>query len=192
MSTYQHFHQHNYEQREKILPAVKILSRFSLKENQRLADLGCGQGYFALKAAEIVGVQGAVKAVDIVSEQLQVPRHKAQECGLAERIETYLAHGESIPLPDRDMDRGLIANVLHELKDPLNFLRDTRRILKSDGEVWVIEWQKKETPMGPPLKERRSLEEWITMLEQAGFEGIWVQIFNPTHLLLRGKVSEPI
>ncbi|OLN32597.1 class I SAM-dependent methyltransferase [Desulfosporosinus metallidurans] len=192
MSTHQNFHHHNHEQREKILPPAKILSRFGLKDGQYLADLGCGQGYFTLKAAEIIGVQGKIKAVDINTERLQFLRQSAQECGLAERIETYLAQGESIPLPDKDVDIALISNVLHELQDPLNYLRNTQRILRNNGEIWVIEWQKKETPMGPQLSERRSQEEWVTILEQAGFEDIWVQIFNPAHILFRGKASESI
>ncbi|MHB1654539.1 MAG: class I SAM-dependent methyltransferase [Desulfitobacteriaceae bacterium] len=189
MTTHQHFHNHNPEKREKMLPSGKILSHFGLKSGQRLADLGCGQGYFTLKAAEIIEAQGIVKAVDINTERLQFLQQTAQEHGIAERIETYLALGESVPLPDKDVDIAFIANVLHELHDPLNYLRDTRRILKNEGEIWVIEWQKKETPMGPPLSERHSLEEWVTLLEQAGFEDIWVQIFNPTHILLRGKAG---
>lgn len=88
------------------------------------------------------------------------------------------------------MDIALISNVLHELHDPLNYLRNTKRILKNEGEIWVIEWQKKETPMGPKLSERRSQEEWITILEQAGFEDIWIQNFNPAHVLFKGKSSK--
>ena len=88
------------------------------------------------------------------------------------------------------MDIALISNVLHELHDPLNYLRNTKRILKNEGEIWVIEWQKKENPMGPKLSERRSQEEWITILEQAGFEDIWIQNFNPAHVLFKGKSSK--
>lgn len=192
MSAHQHFHNHNHEQREKILPSGKILSRFGLKDGQYLADLGCGQGYFTLKAAEIVGAQGKIKAVDIIAERLEFLQQSAQERGLAERIKTYSAQGESIPLPDMDMDIALISNVLHELHDPLNYLRDARRILRNEGEIWVIEWQKKETPMGPPISERLSVEEWVAMLEEAGFEDIWVQIFHPAHILIRGKASKSL
>ncbi|GAB6172077.1 hypothetical protein JCM15765_15550 [Paradesulfitobacterium aromaticivorans] len=190
MSTHQHFHNHNHEMREKILPAEKILLRFGLKTGQSLADLGCGQGYFSLKAAEIVGAQGIVKAVDINAERLQFLQQTTQERGIAERIETYLAQGESVPLPDKNVDIALVSNVLHELNDPLKYLLDTKRILNNNGEIWVIEWQKKETPMGPPLSERRSLEEWIMTLEQAGFEDVWVQIFHPVHILLRGSIMK--
>lgn len=187
MSNHQHSHHHNYEQRAKILPAEKILTRFGLKPDQYLADLGCGQGYFALEAAKIVGTQGKIKAVDIASERLQTLEQSAQNLGIAEQIKTFLAEGENVPLPNKDVDVVLIANVLHELNNPLNYLRDARRILKNQGQIWVIEWQKKETPMGPPLDERRSVEEWIALLEQAGFEDIWAQIYNPAHILIRGK-----
>lgn len=189
MSMDQHGHHHNSAERAKILPAEKILFRFGLKQGQHLADLGCGQGYFALKAAEIVGSQGQIMAVDIEPERLKFLQQSAQEQGIAEQVETLLAQGESIPLGNGSMDTALISNVLHELNDPLNYLRDTHRILKENGEVWIIEWQKKETPMGPPLHERRSIEEWITLVEQAGFEDIWTQVFNPAHILLRAKAA---
>lgn len=187
MSMNQHGHHHTSAERAKILPAEKILSRFGLKQGQHLADLGCGQGYFALKAAEIVGSKGKIMAVDIEPERLKFLQQSAQEQGIAEQIETLLAQGESIPIENGSMDAALISNVLHELNDPLNYLRDTRRILKENGEVWIIEWQKKETPMGPPLQERHSVEEWIALVEQAGFTDIWTQIFNPAHILLRAK-----
>ncbi len=48
---------------------------------------------------------------------------------------------------------------------------------------------KKEMPMSPPLGERPSIEEWVRMLEEAGFKDIWVQVFAPAHILLRGKVN---
>ncbi|HVJ50577.1 class I SAM-dependent methyltransferase [Desulfitobacterium sp.] len=189
MSMHEYSHHHNPEQRAKMFPAEKIFSRFGLKPNQYLADLGCGSGYFSLKAAKIVGIQGKIKAVDIMSERIQSLQQAAQEQGTAERIETFLAQGESIPLPNKDVDVALIANVLHELHDPLNYLRDTQRILRNQGELWVIEWRKKEMPMGPQLNERRSVEEWITLLEEAGFEDIWAQIFNETHILIKAKGS---
>lgn len=182
-----HSFHHNFEQRAKMFPAEKIFTRFGLKPNHILADLGCGSGYFTLKAAEVMGPQGKIKAIDLSQERLQVLQQTAQEQGKEEQIETFLAQGESIPLPDEEVDIALIANVLHELHDPLAYLRDTQRILRSNGEVWVIEWQKKEMPMGPRLAERRSLEEWVLLLEQASFEDIWAQRFNETHILIKAK-----
>lgn len=190
MSMDHHDHHHNIAERAKMLPAEKILSRFGLKQGQHLADLGCGRGYFTLKAAELVGSQGKIMAVDIEPERLQSLHQSAQEQGIAEQIKTLLAQGESIPLENGSTEIALISNVLHELNDPLNYLRDTHRILKDNGEVWIIEWQKKETPMGPPLDERRSVEEWIALAEQAGFEDIWAQVFNPAHILLRAKAAK--
>lgn len=190
MSMDHHDHQHNIAERAKMLPAEKILSRFGLKQGQNLADLGCGRGYFALKAAELIGLQGKVMAIDIQPERLQSLQQSAQELGITDQVETLLAQDESIPLENGSMDTALISNVLHELNDPLNYLRDTQRILKENGEVWIIEWQKKETPMGPPLHERRSIEEWAALVEQAGFDDIWVQIFNPAHILLRAKAAQ--
>lgn len=206
MSNYEHQHHHenyphhnhnhphphfnfNNEEREKIIPSIKILSRFGLEPGQSLADLGCGQGYFTLRAAEMMGSQGIIKAVEINSERLKILQDTARERRLSERIEIYLTQGENIPLPNQDVDRVLISNVLHELKEPLNYLKDARRILKADGKIWVIEWQKKETPIGPPLNERFATEELVNMLEKSGFDDIWIQFLHPAHLLIRGGLN---
>lgn len=185
-----HHSHHNPEQRAKMFPAEKIFTHFGLRQHQILADLGCGSGYFTLKAAEIVGTQGKIKAIDILPERLQALQQAAQDQDKTEQIEIYQAQGESIPLANEDVDIALIANVLHELRDPLAYLKDTQRILRANGEVWIIEWQKKEMPMGPTLAERRSLEEWVLLLEEAGFEDIWAQIFNETHILFKAKGSQ--
>ncbi len=189
MSTNQPNLNYNSKKREQMLPSGKTLLRLGLKPNHCLADLGCGPGYFAIRAAELVGAQGMIKAIDINPERIENLRRTSEERGVADRIETYIAEGESIPLPDSNVNIALIANVLHELSNPLSYLRDALRIIKNEGELWVIEWQKKVMPMGPPLEERRSFEEWVALLKQAGFHDIWGQI-SQSHILIRSKVNK--
>jgi ubiquinone/menaquinone biosynthesis C-methylase UbiE len=175
----------NFEEREKMLPSLKILSNFGLKSGQHLADLGAGFGFFAIRAAEIVGDQGKIEAIDIEAERLESLKGRAQERGVFQRIKTHLAEGEIIPLSSGSVDVALIATVLHELHDPASYLQDTRRILRTHGEIWLIEWQNKETVVGPPLTERHPIDYWVSLIEQAGFDNIWVQTL-PAHVLIKG------
>ncbi len=186
MSEHKHSHLFDREKREKMLPSRQILLNFGLREGLTMADLGCGYGHFALRAAEIVGPAGKVKAIDIEPERMGILRQLAEEQGVISRVETIQAQGETIPLADGDVQIALIANVLHELAEPSQYLKNTWRILQPDGKIWIVEWVKAETEFGPPLAERRSSGEWVELVEQAGFENIWVQDFSPTHVLLRG------
>jgi hypothetical protein len=76
---------------------------------------------------------------------------------------------------------------LHELNNPLGYLQEAKRILRAQGEIWVIEWQNMETPMGPPIAERRPSDYWVSLMEQAGFDNMWVQTFQPAFVLIKGN-----
>ncbi len=178
-----HSYLRNFEEREKIFPARQILTDFGLRAEQRIADLGCGYGFFALTAAEIVGPKGLVAGVDINAEGLDELQERARARKVNGTITTYLASGLTVPLPDGYVEIALIANVLHELADPLAYLREAHRILADGGWVWVIEWQKKETTMGPPLQERKSVEEWTALIAEAGFNHIRTNFHEPGHVL---------
>jgi len=186
MAGHKHSGLSNFEEREKILPSNKILMNFGLQSSQHLADLGAGYGFFALRAAEIVGEHGKIEAVDIEPERLEIIKGRAQERGVSQRVTAHLASGETIPLPQQSVDVALIATVLHELNDPLSYLQEAKRLLKTHGEIWIIEWQNKQTPMGPPIGERRPIDYWVSLLEQAEFENIWVQTLQPAFVLIKG------
>lgn len=183
-----HANLRNFEEREKMLPSRLILERFGLRPGQHIADLGCGYGYFSLRAAEMVATQGKVEAVDIDKERLEFLENAAVERQVAAQINTYVAIDNNIPLPTAHVDAALIANVLHEVHDPKAYLNEVKRILKEGGQLWIVEWQKKETPMGPPLHERKSEAEWESLLTEAGFTLIWTEKLEPTHVLMMATV----
>lgn len=177
----------NFEEREKVLPSQKILEDFGIRQGMHLADLGCGYGFFSIRAAEMVGPEGLIEAVDIDEERLAELQRRAEARGVRSRILTYKVTEERVPLPDASVEIALIANVLHELNDPISYLKEVGRILQSKGQVWIVEWQKKETPMGPPLHERCSTQEWIEILREAGFQEFWSHDLEPAHVLIKGN-----
>lgn len=185
---HKHANLKNFEEREKMLPSRLILERFGLGPGQHLADLGCGYGYFSLRAAEMAGIEGKIDAVDIDQERLEFLENAAAERQVAAQINTYLAAGDTIPLPDAYVEAALIANVLHELQNPGAYLHEARRILKEGGQLWIVEWQKKETPMGPPLAERKSEVEWGSLLAEAGLTLVWTEKLEPAHVLIMAQV----
>jgi len=192
MAEYKDSHGKNFEEREKILPPRQILTDFGLRAGRRLADLGCGYGFFALPAAEIVGPGGLVAAVDINGKALAELQKRALAGNLHETIRTYQAEGTSVPLPDKHVEIALIANVLHELGDPPAYLREAHRILVDGGQLWVIEWQKNGTlTMGPPPADRKSVEEWAALIREAGFYHVQTKFHEPGHVLLTAGKPVP-
>ena len=58
-------HEHKGRSSRDMLDAMKILNDIGLKSGDKFLDAGCGDGYFSIAAAEIVGLGGRVYAFDV-------------------------------------------------------------------------------------------------------------------------------
>lgn len=166
-------------------PAV-VLGCLGLKRGETLMDVGCGPGYFTIPASAIVGEEGRVYAVDISLEMLMRLGQRLYTQGIV-NVTPILSRETNIPLPDGCGDAALLANVLHEAEDPVALLAEVRRLLRTGGRLLVVDWQKAETPFGPPANERLGMEEAKAFAHRAGFpEGSSCAV-GPYHwgLLLR-------
>ena len=156
-------------ERRKMLPPRETLLNAGLAKNDIFIDIGCGIGYFSIPASIIIGPRGKVFALDTSSEMLEELNRKINlnkivniECILSDPYDFHLAQ-----------DAGtfaLISNVLHEVDDKLIFLKETNRILTTKGKLCIIEWQKKQTEKGPPIKERLSEQDVKKLLDQTNFK----------------------
>jgi cyclopropane-fatty-acyl-phospholipid synthase len=66
-----------------------VCTKLGLREGQRVLDVGCGWGSFALHAAARHGVR--VLGVTLSEPQAALARERAREAGLAERVEIRVA-----------------------------------------------------------------------------------------------------
>ena len=79
----------------------EILKVLGLQQGQKVADVGAGGGYFALRFAETVGIEGRVLAVDINQNFLEFIQNSAKEKGLV-NVETVLTSKENKSLPEKN------------------------------------------------------------------------------------------
>jgi len=120
-----------------------ILRTAGLEYGQSVLEVGCGPGFFTLPAAEIIGSEGTVVAVDLNPYAIAHVRKKIQKTDL-----------NNITLLQRDVaDTGLESGVFdvvfmfgfhHFTGDIDPILHETARVLKPDG-VLVTEgifWEK--------------------------------------------------
>ena len=147
------------DKRKKILPAKEILRKIGIRKGDTVIDYGAGIGYFAIPALDYVGETGKVIAIDISSDMVKELKKRA-----GDRPNLKVINGDL--LPEERADVILLVNVLHELDSPGEFLKQCFAHLLPHGRVIVIDWQKKETDMGPPVDHRISLEEVITFAER--------------------------
>ena len=148
------------------LKPIETLRRIGLQENHVLCDIGAGSGIFTIPAAKIT--KNKVYALEINDEMLSVIGEKAKIEGAA-NIEIIKVQGDHLDLMDHSVDIILLVTVLHEIYNPIVFLDEVKRISKDNGKIVVIEFHKRETPMGPPIGHRMGKDDAIDKLQNTGF-----------------------
>lgn len=158
-------------ERRRMIPPHETLVNLGLVESDLIADIGCGIGYFTIPAAEIVGPGGQVFAIDTSPEMLNDVEKTAEEKGIS-NIKIIQTDENNLKLGDEMATFALVSNVLHEVDDTAKFLSEISRVLLNNGRIAVIEWQKAESHIGPPVNHRLDKEYVQQLLQDAGFENI--------------------
>jgi ubiquinone/menaquinone biosynthesis C-methylase UbiE len=117
--------------RDLLFPPPKVLQESGLGAGDRVLDYGCGPGSFAIAAAERVGAAGKVYALDKNPQALKTVERKAAEKGL-HNVVTILSRYDT-GLADGSVDVVLLYDTLHLLENPVEVLRELRRVLKPGG-----------------------------------------------------------
>lgn len=117
----------------------RLVDQLALRDGMRLADIGCGPGSLAVRAAQ--ACPGAeVVAVDGDPEILSVARKKAGDAGVTVRFVEGPA--TEPPLERATFDRVAMSLVLHHLSsvDKVRALRAAHDLLRPGGEIHVVDW----------------------------------------------------
>ena len=115
----------------------KRIRGFDIKEGMTVVDYGCGPGRYATRFAELVGEERKVYAADIHELAIEAVKKKIEKHSL-KNIEPVLAEGYNSGLPDSIADVVCALDMFFGIKNPTEFLRELKRITKSDG-VLVID-----------------------------------------------------
>jgi ubiquinone/menaquinone biosynthesis C-methylase UbiE len=129
----------------------KIAKEIGVRSGMSVADFGCGAGYFTIPIAKLVKNSGKVYAIDVVNSALESVLSKAKLYGLL-NIETIRANVEIVggsKLNDQSVDLVLLANILFQCSDYDSVFRESKRVLKNDGRIVVIDWIPKKISLGP-------------------------------------------
>ncbi|MBT7860264.1 MAG: class I SAM-dependent methyltransferase [Gemmatimonadetes bacterium] len=114
----------------------EVLRLLDLSAARSLADVGCGNGAFAVRAATEYP-QCKVFACDSLDAAITECRNRAHEAS-AGNLTAEVASADRLPLGDDVVDRVLSRNVLHHLSDAHEAYTETARILAPGG-VFILE-----------------------------------------------------
>jgi ubiquinone/menaquinone biosynthesis C-methylase UbiE len=128
------------ESREREEECSKLLRILRVKPGQTVCDMGCGNGFYALKLAKLVGDHGKIVAVDIQSEMLDLLKERAATDGI-NNIQPVLGTVIDPKLPEKTIDLMLLVDVYHEFSHPEQMLQAIRRSLKPTGRLALVEFR---------------------------------------------------
>lgn len=111
-----------------------------------LLDMAGGTGDIAFRALKRGGHGVAVTLLDINGPMLSVARERAEEKGLADRIEVVQGNAESLPFPDRSFDAVTIAFGIRNVPRIPLALREFHRVLKIGGRFCCLEFSAVDVP----------------------------------------------
>lgn len=148
----------------------EVLKALELQQGQKVADIGAGGGYFALRFAEIVGTDGLLFAVDTNPSFLEFVQNSAKEKGLV-NVETVLAAKDTAPLPEKSLNLIFMRNVCHHLTNRVEYFKKLKDALKPEGRIAIIEYRSgKGFSFHKMFKHYVPKERIIKEMEEAGYQ----------------------
>lgn len=108
---------------------------FGIKPGMTVVDYGCGPGRYTVEFARLTGPGGKVFAVDLVEIALEETAKRLAENDI-DSVELKLAHGYDSGLEDGCADIVFAVDMFHHV-EPAPFLKETSRIVKSDGVLLI-------------------------------------------------------
>lgn len=170
-------------QRDTYQKPHEVLTALKIKPGEVIADIGAGSGYFSFRLAHFVGDKGKVYAVDVSPDMVRHVNRRIRETK-ATNVVTILADNDDPLLPDQSVNRFFICDVWHHIENQTKYLSLMKKMLKPGGEIVLIDFQKKELPIGPPMQMKVSREVLIKQMETNGFRLIKEHTFLPYQYFL--------
>lgn len=174
------------EERRRWQDPEKILSDIGLESGSTFIDIGCGGGFFAIPAAEIVGRNGKVYGVDTNPNFIEELKKRAVQKGL-HNLQLSSGKAEDTVLCEECADIVFFGIVLHDFDDPAKVLKNARRMLKSTGRLINLDWKKEHMNFGPPYARRFTESQSRKLIEDAGFIVESIKDTGPHHYLITAK-----
>lgn len=145
----------------------EVLQALAVKPGEVIADIGAGSGYFTLRLAHHVGPTGRIYAVDVSPDMIRHLNQRVRDAGLT-NVSSILAPPDD-PLIPQPVNRFLIVDVWHHVEDQAAYLARMKKLLEPGGEIVMIDFHKRDLPVGPPVEMKIAREDLVKQMAANGF-----------------------
>ena len=177
-------HKLNDPQRLKDIPPDYVWDKLNIEKTDVLVEIGTGTAFFSIaflqhaKPSKIYACDVSEIMIDWIKTNV-VPKYP--------NIIPVKTEEDSIPLDDEIADLVFMINLHHEINNPTLILEESYRILKPKGNIFIIDWKKKDMDEGPPMQIRYLPEQVKKQMVNSGFKHVEILNELPKHFLVAGK-----
>lgn len=123
----------------KVNRAATIIEHLNLKSGMSVLDIGCGPGRVTIPAAQAVGPNGHVTALDLQQGMLDKVAAKLKKYGLKNTTLVQTAIGNGTSQLSGTYDRILLVTVIGEIPTQQKAFEEIKQLLNKDGILSVTE-----------------------------------------------------
>jgi arsenite methyltransferase len=147
----------------------EVIKIMDLKQGDVVADLGAGTGYFTRRIAAAVGPEGKAFGLEVEPAMVEYMKKDAEKLRLTNYIAKLVKYDDPL-LEPRSVDVVFICDTYHHIEDRVNYLKRLSKGLKTGGRVVIVDFYKKELPVGPQDLEHKLSEETVLKeFQDAGY-----------------------
>lgn len=192
-----HTHQHSFGDADKWAKVFddperdawqmphEVIQALALKPGAVVADIGAGTGYFAMRLAHMLTLNGTGKgrvyAVDLEPDMVKYLAGRAKKEGLKNLVAVRGAHDDA-KLPAK-VDLVLLVDVYHHIDKREAYFGKLAAALKPGGRIAIIDFNAI-SKTGPPLSQRISPEKVMAEMAVAGYRLALHHDFLPNQYFL--------
>ncbi len=155
----------------ELIDASNLLVQGGIQEGMKVADLGCGStGHFVFPAAEMVGKNGTVYAIDIQKSVLDAieSRKKLEGIENVKSVRSDIERRGATKIDDGSLNLVLLINNLFLAKQKNELAEEVIRMMAPGAKLIIADWKMTRAPFGPAVNERTPVEEAKRVFTTAG------------------------
>ncbi len=127
-----------WKQRDSWQRPEEIIKKLNIKTGDKVADVGCHEGYFTIKLSEKVGAKGTVYAVDVSKDKIEKLKNNLDERKIT-NVNVILGEENNPHLPALALDAVLIVDTYHEMDEHQEILQKIKNALRLGGRLVLCE-----------------------------------------------------